>query len=276
MLIKLLKYDIRADYKKYAITAAVIILLSFAVRLADIKFGDDSSDWNALFNVLVWAYIMLCGAALIMVIVLSAVRYQKKMYTDEGYFLNTIPADPSLHILSTIITTFLWEYVIVAVDIVALIISAGGTTFWEGFSIPFRYMWELDQSFAAFSIGFTAIYPITMMLTLIFTINFAHLFRSHRVLAGIGGYVGLCLISQLLATVISFIAGKSNMNAATAKILYANSDYISSTESYRTLLREMARLSNGTYFSSIIANIIFFSALFIISAYILKKKINLD
>ena len=276
MLIKLIKYDIRADYKKYAITAAVIILLSFAVRLADIKFGDDSSDWNALFQMLVWAYIMLCGAALIMVVVLSAVRYQKKMFTDEGYLLNTIPAEPSLHILSSIITTFLWEYLIVAVDIVALIISSGGTSFWEGFLIPFEYLLELDSEFAVFSLGFTAIYPITMMLTLIFTINFAHLFRSHRVLAGIGGYVGLCLVSQLLSTVVYAIAGKTNMNAATAKILYANPDYISSAESYRTIIREMAKLSNGTYFSSLIANIIFFAALFILSAYILKKKINLD
>lgn len=276
MLIKLIKYDIRADYKKYAITAAVILLLSFAVRLADIKFSDKSSDWNALFQVLVWAYIMLCGAALIMVIVLSAVRYQKKMFTDEGYLLNTIPAEPSLHILSSIITTFIWEYLIVAVDIVALIISAGGTTFWEGFLIPFEYLWELDIEFALFSIGFTAIYPLTMMLTLIFTINFAHLFRSHRVIAGIGGYVGLCIIGQFLSAIVYAIAGKSNVNAATAKILYDNPDYISSAESYQTIIREMAKLSNGTYFSSFIANIIFFATLFFLSAYILKKKINLD
>ena len=278
MLIKLIKYDIRADYKKYAITAAALILISFVVRFADVKFGslDDSSDWKVLFRVLVGAFITLCGSAVLLTFIFSVVRYQKKMYSDEGYLLNTIPANPVLHILSSLITEYIWLIAIAAVDVVALIISAGGLDFWRGFLTPIRYVIEIDPAFAIYLLTFLLIFPGTLMLTLIFVINFGYLFRSHRVLAGIGGYVGLMIISNILSSVVYMISGKSNFNAATMKILSDNPDYITSDESYQIVMRELAKLTSGTYISTLIVNVIFFAAIFIVSSYILKKRFNID
>lgn len=278
MLIKLIKYDIRADYKKYAITAAALIIISIVVRFADVKFGslDDSSDWKVLFRVLVGAFITLCGSAVLLTLIFSVVRYQKKMYSDEGYLLNTIPANPMLHILSSLITEYIWVIVIAAVDVVALIISAGGLDFWRGFLMPIRCVIEIDPAFAIYLLTFLLIFPGTMMLTLIFVINFGYLFRSHRVLAGIGGYVGLMIISNILSSVVYMISGKSNFNAATMKILSDNPDYITSDESYQIVMRELAKLTSGTYISTLIVNVIFFAAIFIVSSYILKKRFNID
>lgn len=278
MLIKLIKYDIRADYKKYAITAAALILISFIVRFADVKFGslDDGNDWKVLFMVLVCSFIALCGAAMLLTIIFSAVRYQKKMYSDEGYLLNTIPANPMLHILSSVITEYIWTIAIAAVDIVALIISAGGLSFWRGFFTPIRYVVTIDPAFAIYLLTYLLIFPGTLMLALIFVINFGYLFRSHRVLAGIGGYVGIIIVSNILSSVVFMIAGKSNLNAATMKILSDNSDYITSDESYQIVMRELAKLASGTYTSTLIINVIFFAAIFIVSSYILKKKFNID
>lgn len=278
MLIKLIKYDIRADYKKYAITAAALILISFVVRFADVKFGslDDSSDWKVLFMVLVWSFIALCGSAFLLTFIFSVVRYQKKMYSDEGYLLNTIPANPMLHILSSLITEYIWTIAIAAVDVVALIISAGGLSFWRGFLTPIRYVIEIDPAFAIYLLTFLLIFPGTLMLTLIFVINFGYLFRSHRVLAGIGGYVGLMIISNIISSVVYMISGKSNFNAATMKILSDNPDYITSDESYQIVMRELAKLASGTYISTLIINVIFFAAIFIVSSYILKKRFNID
>lgn len=278
MLIKLIKYDIRADYKKYAITAAALILISIVVRFADVKFGslDDGNDWKVLFMVLVWSFIALCGAAVLLTFIFSVVRYQKKMYSDEGYLLNTIPANPVLHILSSLITEYIWTIAIAVVDVVALIISAGGLSFWRGFLTPIRYVIEIDPAFAIYLLTFLLIFPGTLMLTLIFVINFGYLFRSHRVLAGIGGYVGLMIISNILSSVVFMISGKSNFNAATMKILSDNPDYITSVESYQIVMRELAKLASGTYISTLIVNVIFFAAIFIVSSYILKKRFNID
>ncbi len=278
MLIKLIKYDIRADYKKYAITAAALILISIVVRFADVKFGslDDSSDWKVLFRVLVGVFITLCGAAVLLTFIFSVVRYQKKMYSDEGYLLNTIPANPMLHILSSLITEYIWSIAIAAVDVVALIISAGGLDFWRGFLMPIRCVIEIDPAFAIYLLTFLLIFPGAMTLTLIFVVNFGYLFRSHRVLAGIGGYVGLMIISNILSSVVYMISGKSNFNAATMKILSDNPDYITSDESYQIVMRELAKLTSGTYISTLIVSVIFFAAIFIVSSYILKKRFNID
>lgn len=278
MLIKLIKYDIRADYKKYAITAAALILVSIVVRFADVKFGslDDGSDWKVLFRVLVGAFITLCGAAVLLTFIFSVVRYQKKMYSDEGYLLNTIPANPMLHILSSLITEYIWSIAIAAVDVVALIISAGGLDFWRGFFEPIRCVIEIDPAFAIYLLTFLLISPGAMTLTLIFVVNFGYLFRSHRVLAGIGGYVVLMIISNILSSVVYMISGKSNFNAATMKILSDNSDYITSDESYQIVMRELAKLASGTYISTLIINVIFFATIFIVSSYILKKRFNID
>ncbi len=278
MLIKLIKYDIRADYKKYAITAAALILISIVVRFADVKFGslDDSSDWKVLFRVFVGVFITLCGAAVLLTFIFSVVRYQKKMYSDEGYLLNTIPANPMLHILSSLITEYIWSIAIAAVDVVALIISAGGLDFWRGFLMPIRCVIEIDPAFAIYLLTFLLIFPGAMTLTLIFVVNFGYLFRSHRVLAGIGGYVGLMIISNILSSVVYMISGKSNFNAATMKILSDNPDYITSDESYQIVMRELAKLTSGTYISTLIVNVIFFAAIFIVSSYILKKRFNID
>ena len=278
MLIKLIKYDIRADYKKYAITAAALILISIMVRFADVKFGslDDGNDWKVLFMVLVWSFIALCGAAVLLTFIFSVVRYQKKMYSDEGYLLNTIPANPVLHILSSLITEYIWTIAIAAVDVVVLIISAGGLDFWRGFLMPIRYVIEIDPSFAVYLLTYLLFFPGTLMLTLIFVINFGYLFRSHRVLAGIGGYVGLMIISNILSSVVYMISGKSNFNAATMKILSDNPNYMTSDESYQIVMRELAKLASGTYISTLIVNVIFFAAIFIVSSYILKKRFNID
>lgn len=278
MLIKLIKYDIRADYKKYAITAAALILISIVVRFADVKFGslDDSSDWKVLFRVFVGVFITLCGAAVLLTFIFSVVRYQKKMYSDEGYLLNTIPANPMLHILSSLITEYIWSIAIAAVDVVALIISAGGLDFWRGFLMPIRCVIEIDPAFAIYLLTFLLIFPGAMTLTLIFVVNFGYLFRSHRVLAGIGGYVGLMIISNILSSVVYMISGKSNFNAATMKILSDNPDYITSDESYQIVMRELAKLTSGTYISTLIVSVIFFAAIFIVSSYILKKRFNID
>lgn len=278
MLIKLIKYDIRADYKKYAITAAALILISIMVRFADVKFGslDDGNDWKVLFMVLVWSFIALCGAAVLLTFIFSVVRYQKKMYSDEGYLLNTIPANPVLHILSSLITEYIWAIAIAAVDVVVLVISAGGLSFWRGFLTPIRYVIEIDPTFAIYLLTYLLFFPGTLMLTLIFVINFGYLFRSHRVLAGIGGYVGLMIISNILSSVVYMISGKSNFNAATMKILSDNPNYMTSDESYQIVMRELAKLASGTYISTLIINVIFFAAIFIASSYILKKRFNID
>lgn len=278
MLIKLIKYDIRADYKKYLITGVALLILSAIVRLIDLKFGDsaDGSNWQLVLELMIGALIMVCGAVLLMTTVISAVRYRNKMFSDEGYLMNTLPIHPSLHILSSIITNYLWTLAMAVLVLISMIIAAGGLNFWNGFLTPFSIMFEISQIYSVFVLLTLIAYPISMMMTLILIINFANMFRSHRVLAGFGGYFILMAVSGLLSEILYAILGKSEVMLSTFRVLNDNNDYMTSNDSYVIVMKELARLTDGMYLHALIANIIMFALIFIASVYILKKKINLD
>lgn len=278
MLIKLIKYDIRADYKKYVITGAALLILSAIVRLIDLKFGDsaDESNWQLVLELMIGALIMVCGAVLLMTTVISAVRYRNKMFSDEGYLMNTLPIHPSLHILSSIITNYLWTLAMAVLVALSMMISVGGFDFWNGFFTPFSIMFEISQIYSIFVLLTLIAYPISMMMTLILIINFANIFRSHRVLAGFGGYFILMAVSGLLSNILYKIVGKSEVMLSTFRVLNDNNDYMTSNDSYVIVMKELARLTDGMYLHALIANIIMFILIFIVSVYILKKKINLD
>lgn len=278
MLIKLIKYDIRADYKKYLITGAALLILSGIVRFIDVKFGDsaDESNWKLVLQLMIGALIMVCAGVLFMTTIISAVRYRNKMFSDEGYLMNTLPIHPSLHILSSIITNYLWTLAMAALVLISMMISAGGLDFWKGFSVPFGIMFDISQVYSVFVIITLAVSPITMMMTLILIINFANMFRSHRVLAGFGGYFILIAVSGLVSEILYAILGKSEVMLSTFRVLNDNNDYMTSNESYIIVMKELAKLTDGMYLHSTIANVIMFVLIFIASSYILKKKINLD
>ncbi len=278
MLIKLIKYDIRADYKKYAITGAALLILSVIVRFIDLKFGDSAagSNWQLVLELMIGALIMVCVTVLLMTTVISAVRYRNKMFSDEGYLMNTLPIHPSLHILSSIITNYLWTLAMAVLVALSMIIAAGGFEFWNGFFTPFSIMFEISQIYSVFVIATLIVSPISMMMTLILIINFANIFRSHRVLAGFGGYFILMAVSGLLSEILYKIVGKSEVMLSTFRVLNDNNDYMTSNDSYVIVMKELARLTDGMYIHALIANIIMFVLIFIVSVYILKKKINLD
>lgn len=278
MLIKLIKYDIRADYKKYLITGAALLILSGIVRFIDVKFGNsaDESNWKLVLELMVGALIMVCAGVLFMTTIISAVRYRNKMFSDEGYLMNTLPIHPSLHILSSIITNYLWTLAMAVLDLISMIIAAGGLDFWRGFSKPFGIMFDISQIYFVFVLITLIVSPITMMMTLILLINFANMFRSHRVLAGFGGYFILMAVSGLLSEILYAILGKSEVMLSTFRVLNDNNDYMTSNDSYVIVMKELAKLTDGMYLHFAIANVIMFVLLFVASSYILKKKINLD
>ena len=95
MLFKLIKYDLRADYVKFAIMTAALLVVMTALRLtgADAVMGIGT--------------LIICYAVFVASTIITAVRYQKKIYTDEGYLMNTLPVNPSLHIFAISAATVL-------------------------------------------------------------------------------------------------------------------------------------------------------------------------
>lgn len=117
MLRKLIKYDLLADYKKYA--ALCIAMLASSVMML---FFDKMTSWisnNTFITVMSAVFTMVffgvCLAAGIMLLVLSTIRFYKNVMRDEGYLTHTLPVPTWQIIASKLITVYIWFFLTIIV-----------------------------------------------------------------------------------------------------------------------------------------------------------------
>jgi len=259
MLFKLIKYDLRADYVKFAIMTAALLVIMTALRLtgADAVMGIGT--------------LIICYAVFVASTIITAVRYQKKIYTDEGYLMNTLPVNPSLHIFATIITYYIWTITVFAV------ISLTGLI--TGYNLAEITLWVIRDirsyslDYAVFEVIILAFYPMLEILIIILIINFAYLFQRHRILAGLGCYIVMTSAAQILTAIVSFLLGRPNMNVSSFAVLFGFYSENSDADSTSQLL---ADIMDGSCLTLLAANGILFLCYFLLSRYILNKKFNID
>lgn len=129
MLKKLLKYDYRALFK--FLLPAYIVLLAFATLLGICLATFQNRSFEDGVRFLVWflvTYAMGIFGVAIVCVVNIATRYQKNLFSDEGYLTLTIPATPEEHIFSKLIsgfTTILLTIVVAGISVFILAFSSG-------------------------------------------------------------------------------------------------------------------------------------------------------
>lgn len=152
MLKKLIKYDLLADYKKYA-----VLYVSMLATSVLMLFFDKMTSWvnnntflelmAAIFAVLFFALAVISG---VMLLVFSTVRFYKNIVRDEGYLMHTLPVPTWQLIASKLISVYIWFIVTLIVTGICSGIAfgepfwlfkiAGGMQdgFWESFQAGFN------------------------------------------------------------------------------------------------------------------------------------------
>lgn len=127
MLKKLIKYDLLADYKKYA--AVYIAMLASSVMML---FFDKMTSWisnNTFIEVMAVVFTMvffaLCMVAGVMILVLSTIRFYKNVMRDEGYLTHTLPVPTWQIIASKLITVYIWFFATLIVSVICGGIASG-------------------------------------------------------------------------------------------------------------------------------------------------------
>lgn len=151
MLGKLIKYDILADYKKYAVLYAAMIASSVLMLFFDKMTSWISSNvfvevMAAVFGVAFFALTIISG---VMLLVFSTIRFYKNIVRDEGYLMHTLPVPTWQLIASKFISVYIWFFATLIVTGVCSGIAfgeplwlfklAGGSGFTESFASGFVY-----------------------------------------------------------------------------------------------------------------------------------------
>lgn len=117
MLGKLIKYDLLADYKKYAalyisMAAASVLMLFFDKMTSWISNNNFIKLMATVFAVVFFVLAMISG---VMLLVFSTIRFYKNIVRDEGYLMHTLPVPTWQLIASKFISVYIWFFATVIV-----------------------------------------------------------------------------------------------------------------------------------------------------------------
>lgn len=277
MLGKLLKYELLAEMRKYAVVFAAIIgaAVLFLVFDRGLSRLGDYAIIDIFSGFLLIAFILLCFFTLAMIIVMSCVRFKKNLFGDEGYLMHTLPVPAWQHIAVKIIAAYIWTVAALAVIIIGIcILTCSGswmTDMYDGMKEAFAEISAADDASAALLFNFkwffiisAVLYPLLLLLYIYFCIAVGSLFNSHKTLMSILTFVVVNTVGQIVSSVIMVICGLSSyMSMNTADMNAATADMFIS--SYGKLM-----------WGSSIFSVILYAAMAIGTNYIMSKKLNLE
>lgn len=278
MLTKLIKYEWKSIWRAAAIinafTIVVTILGLFCLYTPFSRSGlteyNQSFTGPILFSLVLY-YVTIIGVSLAASIFV-AIRFYKNLYTDEGYMMHVLPVTHRQLLLSKLIihslfTLFTGLLVLISVIVLFLPLMSLQTSqtlytlwpeinnvFFEAFGMP-------PLPLALYFLFIMIIGSISGILMIYCAIAIGQTFRKHKVMASILCYVALYFILQ---TIVSL--------AMMPQMLTMMVDTMEAASSTFDIGRYMQSTLLISLFSSLISGVIYY----VITDYLMGKKLNLD
>lgn len=273
MLGKLINHEWKAVWKVLTLinSFTVLVTLIGCISLYSPLWKSDI-DYVGLLAV---SYMMLYYVGIIVVsfssMIFLAVRFYKNIYTDEGYLMHTLPVKTKDLILSKGIVAFVW------ISITGLLIFLSvfllGITLVKNIDseVTLRYFYETFEEgiqlafgmnvlpFVLWMIVYCIIATISSICGIYGAISLGQLFQKHKVLGSFLSYAGIYMILQTITSLI--------ITPYTTRILISESYGSSST---------IGDIVNPMMNLSLIPTVVMGIGLYILTLYIMKKKLNLD
>lgn len=277
MLKKLIKYDLLADYKRYGIVFATMMMFSILLmmfdRLSEIFNG------NRIFEIMMilCAIFFLIAFAVMftMVMVLATTRFYKNLVRDEGYLMHTLPVPTWKLIASKLISVYIWSAAAVAVAGICLGFVVG-EPFWL---FKLKEGWEiLSEAFVTDTVTGTPeqlkaliticivlfiLTPGFMMLHIYMSLALGNLFNVHKLGMSVLMFFALYIAEQLISCVAMMLMSSEMLNYAISFNSQVEFDI-----AYSYMIKSLI--------FSLVYTVILAIGFFIASERIFAKKLNLQ
>lgn len=263
MLGKLLKYEFRATGRLFLPLYGALMI--FALINALLLSFREVPQLLAVLAMLV--YVLLAIAIFVVTFIVMIQRFYKNLLSDEGYLMFTLPVKAWYHILCKLIVSTVWLIVSTAITLFTIFIMMFNA---DLFRATVK-LWDIVMSGFLLYLGPQEILTIleffvTMFISVIGSIlaiytaiSLGHLFRRHRILAAFGAYIVLSIVSSLLAQLVYGLFGTFRMLAPSA-----------------TLAAQGAWLLHQLLYPGLIVTIIECVLYFLITNFVLSRKLNLE
>lgn len=272
MLKKLLKYEFYATGRYLLPLLAVLILASAAAGLSIRVLGSPdagrvASVFAAIFVVLFFLSVMALAAVTVVVIVY---RFYKNLLGSEGYLMHTLPVTVHQLIWSKLIVAVIWFTVTSVCIYGCLFAVAFRAQVWAQVLSELGALFERlarASGIGAFElISVVAELCVLLLLgafssCLLFYASLAigHSLPRNKLLASLGVFIGLGLLSQVFTMLLAVITGYSLRGFVTV-----------------LNLRTLAQFGHTLLIGGIALNAVYCVALYLVTAHMLGKKLNLE
>lgn len=265
MLRKLLKYEIKATARIFL--PLYVVLLSFAIINRSIA-AISILEWQAPEVISMIIYISILVGMVVVTFIMMIQRFYKNLLSEEGYLMFTLPTKPWKHITSKLLVSMMWTIAsgIAALLSIFIIFSRINTGLFIRAIISFYA--DFYSFFGTSSILFTLEFLLAGIISLASgvliiyaSIAVGHLFNRHRILASVGAFIALSTLTQILYVIAVFFLNVIRI----PQQLYTIQDF-RSIQPYIHIVMWLIIISHG----------LLSSGYFMVTNYILSKRLNLE
>jgi hypothetical protein len=217
----------------------------------------------------IFVFIVIIAAICVMTLVVTIQRFYKNLLSDEGYLMFTLPVHAHSHITSKLLVSMLWNFASVIVSGFAILLIAADPDTMRKLS---HFMSEAMESMNKFGasayvtgaeiIIHILISAVAAIISIYAAMAIGNLSGKHRVLLSLGAYIGFGTVEQIVGSILLLVIPHDWYNAF---------DNVSDLN-YMPAFQAIQLLMLGT----IVFTLIFGVAYYILTNYLLKKKLNLE
>lgn len=269
MVKKLLKQEF--TYYLRSLTPVYIILLGISI-LGRITHFFESDNWiyEIVGNASVAVYAVSVLATLGFATAFIIIRFYKNMFTGEGYLTLTLPVSYEQHLMTKLIAAMLVSFTSLITVLISCAVFLGSEWMVEIYKaaayLVQHAIEKVGGNFGLYVVEFLILLIVgtaAEILNYYMCISLGQTFKKRRILAAIGIYYGLSLVVQIGTIIFSTMINLAWENIDIDVIeKWLSANYIG--------------LIHGVMITGIIMSILLACMMFLISRFVLKKKLNLE
>lgn len=273
MVKKLIKYDFQSYLR--LLLPVQLILIGIALINRVVQFfeppiqdtGAAADVYSTVFVSSLVLYIIAILVCIIMTVVVGIIRFYQGLYTNEGYLSHTLPVTPAQHIFAKLLTSVIFclgSGLAIFLSFIAITVGDVNIEIFKAFAylVP-RYFvrFGVDGAFyipEAIILLFMMI--LHLFLQLYFCISVGQLVKKKKVLLAFGVYFGIYVIKQILGTIFSVIVVLDYQWIETISLWIA---------------KHKSEFIHIFMCSDIVITAVLALVYFLVSKYIMSRKLNL-
>ncbi len=275
MLAKLIRYDMKSLNRFLPVMHFFVLLSALLIRLFITGRIQPSLSGSQLDFLLIITFI-LCFTVIVALstgtYLLAGIRFYKNIFTDEGYLTKTLPVTNGTHLLSKTIAGSIWAvinmfcmylcaYIVIWTPYIKSLALSHKEDILTEFGFVGKYADIPFSAALAVLLLFSCFGAVSSIIMIYASVAVGQLFKSHRILGAVVSYFVISTLLSVLMLVAMTLFGHETRLLITAPS--AESDF-----SFIAYMVEIMKITTGLILVSS-------TALYIITYYIINKKINL-